>query len=339
MNKPLKIAIFLSILISFGTLSAYAANPIITSFAVSPSSSISAGSKVSFTWSSQNSTGCDLGGGHFGGGKGTTGSAIDYPKITTVYTLTCTNPFTNGTPDSRSLTVYVNGSSAPSNPSPTPTPYITYQPPAQTQIMNTACATSPASPKIGDAVTFASASSGGITPYTYTWSGDVTGSGQTVVISFTSTGTKTAKVTSVDFAGHSAQSSCSVNIISNNASPRPTPTYTPTPPPAGGPTINKPTPTPTKDVIGKVEGATTVCKQVTVCFDTTNGKTVIEPSPTATPVPTEIKTDSKSGSTSFLATIFNVKGDVWGKIKTLVIWYLVILLVIVRPYLHGHQAH
>lgn len=307
-----KISLILGILTLFGTAHVYAAPPVVTSFSVSPSN-INAGDKVSLSWSSQNSSGCDLSGGHFGGGKGISGSAIDYPKNTTTYTITCFNPFMNEAPNSRSLTVYVNGSPAPAYQTPTPTPSYIPQSPSQTQYINTACATSPTSPKIGEAVTFSSAASGGVTPYTYSWSGAVSGTGQSIVTSFTTAGTKTATVTAVDFAGRSAQSSCGVNILSG----------TPTPPQAGG------------SGSGKVEGATTVCKQITVCFDQNTGKVTEAPAQTnkvvsaPTVKPTVANNSPKTTATPFLATIFNVEGDVWGKIKSLVIWYVVILLVII----------
>lgn len=237
-------------------------------------------------------------------------------------------------------------------PTPTPTPYYYNQQPqyyyqqpqnyAQPQpnynyvqqtypsSINVACATSPASPKIGDTVTFAAAASGPSNypgPYTWEWSGSVSGTSQSVNTSFSTSGTKSAVIIAKDVYGDTAQSSCSAIIGSAGASPTPTPTPKPTATP-------KPTPT-----AGKVEGATTVCKQVTVCFDQTTGKvteTPPAPSGVGTPAsdvgassPSSVsKNNSKSASLSLFASIFNIKGDAGGKIKSLVIWYAVILLVI-----------
>ncbi len=284
------------------------------------------------------------------GGGGASGFINVYPKTATTYTITCQSPSYTETVQASiqvSPSGTPNATQSTSAPTPTPTPYNNnnQQPqyPQQQQntnvtmqIINVACATEPLSPKVGGKVTFAAAASGGLPPYTFNWSGAVSGNTQSIDTSFTTTGVKSAIVVARDAYGYSGQTSCSVNVASG-ASPTPTPAPTRT---------QTPTPTPT----GKVEGAATVCKQVNICFDQNTGKiteTPVSPgqggqatipTPTANPTSAQSassapavsssKNKNENASPSFLATVFNVKGDVWGKIKSLVVWYIVILLII-----------
>lgn len=300
---------------------------------------ISAGQEVILSWSTNSPAALHCLINDASGGFGS-GSTKVSPKVSTNYTIICEYWLSNGSnydSATRTITININGtlSPAPNNNSypptttPTPTPYFNQ---TYTQLMNVACATSPASPKIGDLITFAAASSGGAAPYTYSWSGAVSGSGQSVSTSFAASGSKTATVISKDALGRSAQSSCSVNVTSDTTNT--------------SNSVSAPTPTPTTSKpageTGKVEGVSTVCKQVTVCFDQNTGKiteteTLPTPSGVVTPTPTKSvvgaspsisKNSSKSSAPSLFASLFNIKGDVGGKIKSLAIWYVVILLVI-----------
>src|SRR5439155_5305703 len=67
--------------------------------------------------------------------------------------------------------------------------------------------------QINTVVTFTSATSGGTSPYTISWSGAFTGSGATVTHTFTTTGTFTETETATDSASHTATSSASIVIV------------------------------------------------------------------------------------------------------------------------------
>ncbi|OGF61485.1 hypothetical protein A2662_00670 [Candidatus Giovannonibacteria bacterium RIFCSPHIGHO2_01_FULL_45_33] len=338
MKNVLKMGLFLSVFAALlGASHVYAMNLNFTASTYQ----ISSGQEVILSWVTNSPVAlhCLINDASGGGGYG---SVKVSPKISINYTIVCQYGLSNGgNPDSatQTVSVSVNGVPYPTPasyyyPAPTPTPYYYSQPqyyyPTQTytQTINVACATSPASPKTGESVTFAAAASGGVAPYTYEWSGAVSGDGQSINASFLASGSKTATVISKDALGHSAQSSCSINVTSGtvNAS-----APTPTPESASAVASNP------EEETGKVEGASTICKQVTVCFDQNTGKitetgTLPSVSPTGKPAATTAssvsKDSSKSATSSLFASLFNIKGDVGGKIKSLVIWYVVILLVI-----------
>lgn len=347
MKNVLKISIFLSILTLFGASHVLAMN---LNFSAN-TTQITAGEAFIMSWDTNSPPALDCqirdNKGWLGGG-GSSGQLYPiYPKASVNYTIYCEywrSDGSNHDSATQTISVSVNGAPYPTPtsyyypyPTPTPTPYYYYQPQynSQPQSLKAACATSPASPKTGSAVTFAAAASGGIAPYTYAWSGAVSGTGQSIDTSFSEPGTKTATVVARDSSGRAVQSSCSVPVVANTPNPAPTPTPKPSP-------AAKPTPVPSATETGKVEGVSTACKQITVCFDQATGKiTETLPTPSGVGTPTQppaivgaatpastSKNNAKSVSPSLFASIFNIKGDVGGKIKSLVVWYAVILLVI-----------
>ena len=71
--------------------------------------------------------------------------------------------------------------------------------------------------KVGDYVAFFALPYGGSGTYSYSWTGDVTGSTPTVGTRFTTTGTKTAYIKVIDSTGATATASCSVSIINQTS--------------------------------------------------------------------------------------------------------------------------
>ena len=69
--------------------------------------------------------------------------------------------------------------------------------------LNVSCSASPSAVVVGDSVTFTATASGGVTPYTYTWSSDdgLSGSNSSVTKSYSTTGTKDAIITATDSSG------------------------------------------------------------------------------------------------------------------------------------------
>lgn len=157
---------------------------------------ITLGQSSILAWSTAGATSCSASGG-WSGTQNTYGSITISPANTTTYSITCFG--SNGQSLTDSETIMVNPGGAVLG--------------AYTGF-NTSCATSPASPVVGQAVVFAAASSGGTGAVKYSWSGTVVGSGQTQSATFSSTGVKTATVTGTDGAGRTSSASCSVNVSS-----------------------------------------------------------------------------------------------------------------------------
>ncbi|MCC6231350.1 MAG: PKD domain-containing protein, partial [Verrucomicrobiales bacterium] len=82
------------------------------------------------------------------------------------------------------------------------------------------CSVSPSSPLVGQQVTVSATPSGGSAPYTYAWSGAVSGTGQSASFTPTSAGTYTGSVTVTDSASHQASASCPV-AVSQPGTPQP----------------------------------------------------------------------------------------------------------------------
>jgi hypothetical protein len=133
--------------------------------------------------------------------------------VDTTFTLICTNA-SGSASDSR--TIFVAQAVTP--------------PPS---FLTASCAASPTVARLGQLVTIAAGSNGGTLPHTYTWSGDISGTGQVRQVTFSSIGTKVVTLHATDAAGRTAQGSCIVNVISApivKPSPIPVP-VPPSPPP------------------------------------------------------------------------------------------------------------
>ena len=204
---------------------------------IRPSVSISAnpsvinrGNSALLSWSSLNANSCFAYGG-WSGTQNTAGFFTVTPQNTETYTIVCTG--SNGQTATASTVVTVNN--------------IVVTPPPS-QMFLSACVVEPLASRVGQTVLFAGAASGGTDPLTFLWSGDISGSNQTVSTNFSSVGTKVANLTVRDAVGKTSTAACSIVI-----SPRlvvTTPTPTPTPPP--------PTTVVTKTNECKCEGGTKV---------------------------------------------------------------------------------
>jgi hypothetical protein len=135
-----------------------------------------------------------------------------------------------------------------------------------------ACVASPANTSIGTVVMFVAGRTGGIAPFTYVWTGDVSGLNQAVSKIFPTPGIKRATLLARDGAGNFARTQCAVNIY------KPIGTA---PVPAG---ISKPQPVPTPESCdcatttppAPTQAAVPVCRTYTSCTDgltyVTNGQ-------------------------------------------------------------------
>lgn len=153
------------------------------------------GASVLLVWNTANASSCSASG-SWSGSKSLSGSEVVNPTVNSTYTLTCYNPQGYSSYDSK--TFYVNN---------------TVVIPSQ-QTFTAACAPSVSSAQTGQSVLFAAADSSSSGSVTYSWSGDVSGSGHTRAVSFSAPGHKIATVTATDSTGRIAQASCSVNINS-----------------------------------------------------------------------------------------------------------------------------
>ena len=144
-------------------------------------------------WSSYNATSCFASGGWYGA-KSLSGSENVSPSLNTTYTITCSNS-TRYASDTDTVTVT--------------TPIF---PPPPIQTFNAACVASPRVAHVGQTVAFAAGYAGGIAPYSYSWGQDISGTGLKRVVTFGTTGIKTARVIITDGIGRTAQGICSVTI-------------------------------------------------------------------------------------------------------------------------------
>ena len=181
---------------------------------------ISNGGSTVLVWSSSNASSCYASNG-WTGTKALSGSQAVYPGSNTTYSITCTN--NSGQQATDSETVFVNT--------------VLYTPP--TTGLSVSCVPSPAAARVNQAITFAAGASGGRAPYTYTWNRDISGSGITRVWTFTTTGTKTARVIVQDADGRTADGLCNVTItpaVVTVAPPPPPPVVVAATPPCNCPT-------------------------------------------------------------------------------------------------------
>lgn len=163
---------------------------------------INRGESSVLTWRSTNADSCRASGG-WSGSKALSGSQTVFPLNTTTYTIRCENE--NGS-RSDSVTVEVRDRIF--------------------DTLSASCIASPTAAVPGQTVIFAAGAAGGRAPYSFTWSGVMSGSGQTRSASFTSLGTKTATVRLTDDRGFTASASCSVQIVAGGV-PKLPPTGTP----------------------------------------------------------------------------------------------------------------
>ncbi len=171
---------------------------------------ISKGQTSSLFWNSNNTTSCYATEG-WSGYKSTSGSETIYPENSRNYTITCYNSYGQ---NSATATVFVDGK------------YIS-------QNLVASCVVDPISANTGRQVTFAAGQAGAKGDVTYTWSGDISGSGITRKITFSNSGTKNVMVTVKDEAGRTATAQCQTkingvvsNFISKIVKPKP-PVVTP----------------------------------------------------------------------------------------------------------------
>jgi len=284
------------------------------SFSVNPQT-IEKGSSVVIAWtlSPQNSGYCSASGA-WSGQIPSYGTANVYPTKTENYGISCSTP--NGIV-SDIKTVFVNGTSATTPPSPvlvsTPTynpptyysqPTYYYTPPTPTPLVpvvqpvatnfpfTAACAASPSVAEAGKSVTFAAAQNGGSAPFTYSWSENITGSKEVEYITFATPGVKTAKIFVRDSRNLTAEGTCSATIISQTPPPAPAPAPTPVA------TTKKPT-----VVVAQTQAPT--CKTVTLCIDTAGNITQQNADNAEKNADgAEIKTaEEKKNGSSFLASL------------------------------------
>jgi hypothetical protein len=78
--------------------------------------------------------------------------------------------------------------------------------------LNVSCSASPNPAQINQTISFVANVSGGVGPYSYSWSGACSGSSSNCFNSFNSIGTFTANLTVQDSQGNSRSTQCSVNI-------------------------------------------------------------------------------------------------------------------------------
>ncbi len=165
--------------------------------------SVASGEAATLAWSSSGASTCIASGGIWSGTKLLSGTERVTPAVNTTYSLVCTNA--SGGSASANKTVLVNRA-----PAPIPASFAA------------SCVTSPSTIRVGDRVTFAGGASGGTGQTTFSWTGDVSGSGAAKTATFTSTGTKSATVTARDEAGRSASATCRVAVNPAAAATQPT---------------------------------------------------------------------------------------------------------------------
>ena len=333
-------------LIGLVPLVAYADTPTL-SFSIFPQN-ITAGETATLTWFAENVSNCTLSGIPEGGFPLPASWTYSVnPTVTTSYTLVCSG--TEGFVQS-AQTLSVGGRNAPSptvyntsypnytNQAYLPYPNYNYYPapnynltpvsvptaPTPTNFFTAACAVSPSSvAETNNIGSFGAAQSGGVSPFIYRWTGNITGSQQVENIAFEHTGVKTAKITVTDSRGLSAEGSCSLTVTE------------PASPPAEKPA------TPVTAVTAKKPAATVVqttasnCKTVTVCMDTSGNVTQKDGdtgSGAASPPPKdenkiETAQNGNGEKTFFLASLFGSgsAGNGSGSSKNFLIYLLPII--------------
>jgi len=84
------------------------------------------------------------------------------------------------------------------------------------------CKAYPSSAEEGTEIKFTAYGSGGVKPYSYSWSGDVSGSSQSTYKTFYNAGTYAAYIRLTDSNGNTTNSSCSVTITKKQQAQKPT---------------------------------------------------------------------------------------------------------------------
>ncbi len=291
-----------AILLPFGALADVTSGSPTLSFSVN-TNNINRGDTATLTWFSQNTLYCDASSA-WNGQYLTYGNFAARPAQTSNFGITCVG--TNGSV-SDIITVFVNQpvtNPPPSSivtpnyyPSPTPPPVYVAPP---IGALTAGCAASPTVAEVGQTITFAAASNGGAAPYRYSWSGNVSASVEVFTTSFNSIGQKSSTITITDRDGRTAYGYCNVQI-----NPK-TVTYTP--------------PAKPKVIVAQAP----ICKTVTICFDSTTGKTYEQNNPPATATETPQVTEATS-SGSFLASIFGSNTN--QNIGSLIKFYVIILIL------------
>ena len=298
---------------------------------------ISRGQTSLLVWSSTNATQCYASGGPAAGGgagwsgaKALSGSETVSPTVNTAYSLNCSNSSGQAADTD---TVFVNN--------------ILFEPPTRTQPFTAACVISPSITQVNRMITAAAGQSGGSAPYSYSWSGDISGTGVTRNFIFSTTGAKTIRLTVTDATGKTAEATCQTRVNSAViATPTPTtPTVitTSTPPPSQ---CN----CPTAQVI-----QAPVCRTYTTCSDgqtyeiggSGNGRAQTTPtnpsnfiydsgvsSGQITPADqgqlpqTQVAGQEQTGNGSLLASLFTSKEGVPSRFTFLIVWYILILFFV-----------
>jgi len=163
---------------------------IINSFTANPNP-LSYNGSTSLSWSTSNCNSCTASASpsnsYWYGSKSTSGSTSIYNLTqTTTFTLSCSG--SSGS-DTKSVTVNM-----------------------QTPSLNASCYASPNPAQVNQVVTFTANVSGGVSPYSYSWSGAVSGNSQSVTKTFSNSGTYTAYLTVTDSASQTKTTSCSVEV-------------------------------------------------------------------------------------------------------------------------------
>lgn len=152
---------------------------------------ITRGETAVLVWSSANADTCSASAG-WSGSKSRSGSEVVSPFSDTTYSITCTR---DGRTASDTITIEVKTG--------TPIPGI----------FNVACSVSSPTVTTNNTVNFVAGYSGGVSPVTFQWSGDISGFGQVRSVSFGTTGTKFATVSATDGQGRTGSANCSVQVV------------------------------------------------------------------------------------------------------------------------------
>lgn len=205
------------------------ATALTVTFRASPQT-IDNGGQAILNWHSENAVECIVTGEGIVTGPGTAktkyvglGSDIVVvsPKKTTVYTIACKGKDTTFIPAQGETAVTVRGieNSGGSGSGNTSSNSSSFN-------FIVGCVANPERAKIGELTSFTATSVGGEGTLRYAWTGDAAGSGQKIVTAFTSSGTKTARITVTDSRNAIATTACTVfiepsgneTIVSNTSS-------------------------------------------------------------------------------------------------------------------------
>jgi hypothetical protein len=280
---------------------------------------ISIGSTSLLVWSSSNANNC-FASGAWSGTKALSGSEVVSPNVNSTYTINCSN---NVGSANDSDTVIVNSVLGQT-----------------TTGLTAACVASPSVASINRNVQFVAGEFGGNAPYSYSWSGDITGSGQITNFIFSTTGRKNVTLRVTDTNGRVATANCSTQV---------NPTVVTVAPADEPPVVLATTDYATIcEALGYVKpvvkAVAPVCKTYTSCSDgttyegtDTNGNTISNAGTTSTSGTVSTDTtattqtanaDTSAGSKSLLASIFLNGAGSPSRLGFVLIWYVMVLLFI-----------